>query len=108
MERTTSVLPARLDKISSFEDARAKARWALPKGLFEYIDGGAEGEYTMRRNTAAFEEIVWRPKQAVWFDKHHTETEVLGTKLSMPVMTAPCGGMRMVHPEGDKGLVRAA
>jgi L-lactate dehydrogenase (cytochrome) len=97
-----------LERLSSYQNARDHARYALPKGLFEYIDGGAEGERTMRRNVEAFEEIVWNPRNSIWHDHHDTATEILGTKLRFPVMTAPCGGMRMVHPEGDKGLVRAS
>ena len=62
----------------------------------------------MRRNVEAFEELVWRPRQATYHEQIDTATEVLGTTLAMPVMTAPCGGMRLVHPEGDIGLVKAA
>jgi L-lactate dehydrogenase (cytochrome) len=108
MKRSISVFRAKINRISSYEDARAKARYALPRGLFDYIDGGAEGEYTMRRNVEAFEELVWRPRQALYHEHIDTATEVLGTKLTMPVMTAPCGGMRLVHPEGDIGLVKAS
>jgi L-lactate dehydrogenase (cytochrome) len=108
MKKSTSLIRTKLERISSYEDARAKARYALPRALFDYIDGGSEGEYTMRRNVEAFEELVWSPKQAIYHEKIDTATEVLGTKLSMPVMTAPCGGMRLVHPEGDIGLVKAS
>ena len=108
MDRTTSLRRTKLDRISSYEDARAKARYALPRALFDYIDGGSEGEYTLRRNVEAFESLVWRPRQAVYHEQIDTTTEVLGTKLAMPVMTAPCGGMRLVHPEGDIGLVKAS
>ena len=93
MNKSTSLIRTKLNRISSYEDARAKARYALPRGLFDYIDGGSEGEYTMRRNIEAFEELVWRPKQAIYHEQIDTATEVLGTKLAMPVMTAPCGGM---------------
>src|SRR6478752_9719006 len=108
MKKSTSLLRTRLDRISSYEDAREKARYALPRALFDYIDGGSEGEHTMRRNVEAFEELVWTPKQAIYHEQIDTATEVLGTKLAMPVMTAPCGGMRLVHPEGDIGLVKAS
>jgi len=103
-----SLFGTNVDRISSYEDARAKARAVLPRALFEYIDGGSEGEFTLRRNVEAFEQLVWRPRQAVYHEHVDTTTEVLGTKLAMPVMTAPCGGMRLVHPDGDLGLVRAA
>lgn len=102
------VLPAKLDRISSYADARARARYALPRAVFDYVDGGADAEATMRRNVDAFEELVWRPKQAIYHEHVETATEVLGVELAMPVFTAPCGGMRLVHPEGDIGLVRAA
>jgi L-lactate dehydrogenase (cytochrome) len=108
MNRSTSFLRTKVKRISSYEDARAKAQYALPRGVFDYVDGGSEGEYTMRRNVEAFEELVWRPKQAIYHEQIDTTTEVLGTKLTMPVMTAPCGGMRLVHPEGDIGLVKAS
>ncbi|MFV0307661.1 MAG: alpha-hydroxy acid oxidase, partial [Desertimonas sp.] len=108
MNWLSSVLPTRLDRVSSYADARAKARYALPRAVFEYVDGGAEGEHTMRRNVEAFDELVWRPRQAIYHDHVDTSTEVLGVPLAMPVMTAPCGGMRLVHPEGDIGLTRAA
>ena len=108
MKTSTTLIRTKLSRVSSYEDARAKARYALPRGLFEYVDGGAEGEYTLRRNVEAFEELVWRPRQAVYHEHIDTATEVLGTKLAMPVMTAPCGGMRLVHPEGDIGLVKAS
>ena len=65
MDKSASLIGTKLERISSYEDARAKARYALPRGLFDYIDGGSEGEYTMRRNVEAFEELVWRPKQAI-------------------------------------------
>ena len=57
MKKSISLIRTKLDRISSYEDARAKARYALPRGLFDYIDGGSEGEYTMRRNVEAFEEL---------------------------------------------------
>src|SRR6478752_1192626 len=105
MDVSARLLPTDVARISSYEDARDKARQALPRGLFDYVDGGAEGEYTLRRNVEAFESLVWRPKQAIYHERIDTATEVLGVKLKMPVMTAPCGGMRLVHPEGDIGLV---
>jgi isopentenyl diphosphate isomerase/L-lactate dehydrogenase-like FMN-dependent dehydrogenase len=95
VNKSISLLPTKLDRISSYADARAKARYALPRGLFDYVDGGSEGEYTMRRNVEAFEELVWRPQQAIYHEQIDTATEVLGTRLAMPVMTAPCGGMRL-------------
>ena len=108
MDCSTIVMPAKLDRVSSYEDARRKARYALPRAVFDYVDGGSDVEYTQRRNEEAFDELVWRPKQAIYHERVDTATEVLGQKLAIPVMTAPCGGMRLVHPEGDIGLTRAS
>jgi len=66
MKSSARLIRTNVDRISSYEDARAKARSALPRALFDYIDGGSEGEHTLRRNVEAFEELVWRPKQAIY------------------------------------------
>ena len=71
----------RLRKGVSVADLRAISKRRLPHGVFDYIDGGSEGEYTMRRNVEAFEELVWRPKQAIYHENIDTATEVLGTYL---------------------------
>jgi L-lactate dehydrogenase (cytochrome) len=98
----------RVAKILSYEDARRGARRILPRGLFDYVDGGAEDEVTMRRNVTGFQELSFRPRMAVMNPEPKLATTVQGTPISMPVMTAPCGGMRLVHPEGDIGVARAS
>jgi L-lactate dehydrogenase (cytochrome) len=99
---------ARLARVLNYEDARRHARWALPRGVFDYVDGGAEDEVTMRRNEDGFRDLVFRPKMGVWVAKPKLETTVFGETISMPLLTAPCGGMRLVHPEGDVGVARGA
>lgn len=99
---------ARLARVLNYEDARRQARLALPRGVFDYVDGGAEDEVTLRRNTDGFRDLVLRPRMGVWVPEPKIETEIFGEKLSMPVMTDPCGGMRLVHPEGDVGVAKGA
>lgn len=98
----------RVAKILNYEDARARARSILPKGLFEYVDGGAEDELTLARNLEAFHDVRFRPRMAVRNPHPKLHTTLFGTEISMPVLTGPCGGMRLVNPEGDIGVARAA
>lgn len=98
----------RLGRVLSYEDARRSARRTLPRLLFDYVDGAADSELTMRRNTECFDRIRLRPRAGEWTPAPKVTTKVLGTELSMPVLTAPCGGMRLVHPDGDMAVARAA
>ena len=98
----------RVAKILSYEDAREGARRILPRAVFDYVDGGAEDEATLRRNVEAFHELTFRPRMAVWNPQPSLATTIFGTPISMPVMTAPCGGMRLLHPDGDIGIANAA
>lgn len=98
----------RVTRIRNYETARAAARRALPRVLFDFADGGADDEVTLRENAAAFSRITLRPRQAVSAAAPLLATEVLGAELSMPVALAPCGGSRLVWPDGERALVRAA
>jgi isopentenyl diphosphate isomerase/L-lactate dehydrogenase-like FMN-dependent dehydrogenase len=98
----------RLARIRNHHDARAVARRVLPRGLFEYVDGGADDEVTLRRNRQAFRDVTFRPRMATRNPAPDLRTTVLGTEVTLPVLTAPCGGMRLVHPSGDLGIARAA
>ena len=92
----------------SYEEARARARAILPRALFDYVDGGANDEVTLARNVQAFRDQVLIPRGGVWTPSVELRTTVLGQELSLPVLTAPCGGMRVVHPDGDLAVARAA
>lgn len=84
----------------------AQAR--VPRAVFDYIDGGAEGEVTLRENRRAWEEICFRPRNAVATPKPDTRTKVLGSDVALPMILAPLGSSRMFHPEGEIGAARAA
>ncbi|MEU3270576.1 alpha-hydroxy acid oxidase [Saccharomonospora sp. NPDC006951] len=98
----------RVARILDHEDARRAAARALPRGIREYVDGGSEGEVTLERNARAFADVAFRPRMATWVAAPELATTVLGTRVELPVLTAPCGGMRLVHPHGDIGLAKAA
>ncbi|HET7440449.1 MAG TPA: alpha-hydroxy acid oxidase [Terriglobales bacterium] len=92
----------------SIEDLRTLARRRLPKVVFEYLDGGAEGEVTLAENCRAFQEITFRPRMAVSVPSTELRTRVLGLELSFPALLAPVGYSRLMHPEGEVAAARAA
>jgi len=92
----------------SVRDARRLARWVLPPVVFDYIDGGADDETTLRRNEAAFADVMFRPRMPVDLGTPQLATTVLGTAVSMPVLLAPCGLVRLIHPDSGSGAARAA
>lgn len=95
-------------RVVNVDDLRELARRRLPRIVFSYIDGGAEGEVTMRQNRRAFEEVTFQPRQAAAGPSCDLRTRVLGAELSMPVLLAPVGYCRVMHPGGDVVVARAA
>jgi isopentenyl diphosphate isomerase/L-lactate dehydrogenase-like FMN-dependent dehydrogenase len=95
-------------RIVSVEDFRPAARRRLPRVVFDYLDGGAEGELTLRENRRAFEEVTLRPRQAVVVPQCDLRTRVLGLELSLPFLLAPVGYSRLMHPGGEVAAARAA
>src|SRR5437879_12043080 len=89
-------------------DLRTLARRRLPRVVFDYVDGGAEDEITLRENRRAFEEITFRPRQAVAIPHCDLRTPVLGCDLSIPVLLAPVGYSRVIHAGGEVAAARAA
>jgi L-lactate dehydrogenase (cytochrome) len=106
--RSGSFQRARLARVLNYHDARRLAKWTLPRGVFDYVDGGTEDEITKRRNTTAFQELSFRPRMGTWVADPGLSTTLFGQEISFPVLTAPCGGMKLVHPDGDVGVARAA
>lgn len=86
---------------ASIEDLRKSARRRLPKFVFDFVDGGAGDEVTMRRNIEAFADLVLRPNQLVDVSKRSTSTVVLGEQVSLPILLAPTGLQRLVHRRGE-------
>jgi isopentenyl diphosphate isomerase/L-lactate dehydrogenase-like FMN-dependent dehydrogenase len=94
--------------VASIADQRSRARRRVPRVVFDFVDGGAEAETTVNANRAAFDAMTFRQPCAVAPPLRSLETVVLGTRLSMPVLIAPCGSARIVHPDGERALARAA
>jgi len=94
--------------VVSIEDFRPMARRRLPKAVFDYLDGGAEGEVTLRENCRAFEDVTFRPRHAIALESCQLGTRVLGFDLSLPFLLAPVGYSRLMHPGGEVVAARAA
>jgi isopentenyl diphosphate isomerase/L-lactate dehydrogenase-like FMN-dependent dehydrogenase len=112
--RLTTVIDRMLDRdvqtsrIVNVSDARRIAKATLPAVVFDYIDGAADDESTMHQNEAAFADVVFRPKMGMGGRPPELATTVLGTSISMPLMLAPTGLVRLMHPHGAAGAARAA
>ena len=92
----------------NIEDLRRAAKRRLPRVVFDYIDGGAEDEWTLRANCRAFETVTFRPRCAVAVPSCDLRTVVLGAPLPMPLILAPVGSSRLIHPRGEEAAARAA
>lgn len=89
-------------------DLRALAKRRLPRVVFDYIDGGAEGEVTLAENQRAFETVRLRPRGAVANAACDLRRTVLGSALELPFALAPVGSSRLFYPRGECEAARAA
>ena len=92
----------------NIEDLRAAARKRLPRVVFDYIDGGAETEWTLRENSRIFDDVLLRPRSAVATSGVDLRTSVLGTTIDLPFLLAPVGSSRLFWPRGEEMAARAA
>jgi L-lactate dehydrogenase (cytochrome) len=98
----------RLARAASVADLRAIARRRLPRGVFDYIDGGAEDERTMAANTAAYAAVTFLPRVLRDVGKVDPSTTLLGRPLPLPLVLAPTGFTRIADPQGELAVARAA
>jgi isopentenyl diphosphate isomerase/L-lactate dehydrogenase-like FMN-dependent dehydrogenase len=95
-------------RVVSIADLRTLAQRRVPRAVFDYLDGGAEGEVTLRENCRVYEDVTFRPRHAVAFGECALCTRVLGLDLALPFLLAPVGYSRLMHPAGELGAARAA
>ncbi|MGA2373998.1 MAG: alpha-hydroxy acid oxidase [Candidatus Sulfotelmatobacter sp.] len=95
-------------RVVCIEDFRPIARARVPKSVFDYLDGGAEGEVTLRENCRIFNDVTFRPRHAVEVAQCDLRTRVLGFDLALPFLLAPVGYSRLMHPGGEVAAARAA
>jgi len=95
-------------RVVSVMDFRSIAQRRVPRAVFDYLDGGAEGEVTLRESCRVYDDLTFRPRHAVAFPKSNLRTRVLGFDLALPFLLAPVGYSRLMHPVGEVGAARAA
>jgi (S)-mandelate dehydrogenase len=99
---------ADLSKAISIEDLRDLSRRRLPRAIFDFFDGGAEDESTLRENRAAFERVRLLPKVLVNVAAVDMKTDLLGGKSALPLAIAPTGGISAGRAGAELSLARAA
>ena len=100
--------PDSLDKLLSLFDFEAAAEKRISHGAWARISGGAADEITLRWNHEAYEHIRLKPRVLVDVSRLDTRVNLFGQDLPFPILLAPTGGQRFVHPEGEIAAVRGA
>lgn len=98
----------RLDRANNVADLRLLARRRLPRPIFDYIDGGADDEVSLRRNAAAFADYELVPDVLNDVSAIRTETTIFGQPSRWPLMLSPTGLTRMFHGQAELAVARAA
>ena len=104
----TDPVERRLRRAASVDDLRAIARRRLPRGVFDYVDGGAEDELSLAANRAAFDATGFRPRVLRNVSAVDVSSTLLGEPAAYPLVLASTGFTRIVHPEGELAVARAA
>jgi len=99
---------SRLERAVNIEDLRRLARARLPRSVFDFFDGGAEDETTLRGNRAAFERLRLLPKVLVDVRKVDTGVDLFGVRANLPMAIAPTGAIGAGRNGADLMLARAA
>ena len=90
------------------EQMRQRARRRLPKMVFDFLEGGALDERTLRRNQEAFQSALLRQRILVDVEQVSTSTRVLGQDLDVPIIVSPMGLLTVCHPDADVAMATAA
>jgi len=94
--------------VITIADLRRQAKRRLPRVVFDYLEGGADAEVTLRENCRVFDDVTFRPRQAVAIPSCDLRTRVAGSEVAFPALLAPIGYLRLMHPGGELAAARAA
>jgi L-lactate dehydrogenase (cytochrome) len=97
-----------LARAATIADLRSIARRRSPRSVFDYVDGAAEAEVSLRRAREAFARVEFHPRVLRPVRDVDTACEVVGTPSALPLVLAPTGFTRMMHHEGERAVARAA
>ncbi len=106
--RREKIAARRLSDCHNIADLRKLAKRKLPWPIFNYMDGGADDEISLRRNTSAFDDYELLPTQLNDISHIDLKTTVLGQEIDWPVFLAPTGASRLFHHDKEPAVVRAA
>mgnify|MGYP001417895459 CR=1 FL=1 len=98
----------RLSQCHNFHDFRQLAKRRLPGPIFNYIDGGADDETTLRQNTSSFDHCDLLPSVLTGVSDVDMSVTVMGQKLDMPVYCSPTALQRLFHHKGERAVAVAA
>lgn len=98
----------RLTECHNFHDFRRLAKRRLPSPIFNYIDGGADDEVTLRANSSAFERVDLVPNVLRGMGEVDLSVTVMGQKLALPVYLSPTALQRLFHHQGERATAAAA
>ena len=111
LSRLRSILapsPTGIDALHTVEDFRGAAKRKLPRMVWDYVDGGADGELSVSANRRALDEVLFSPRFLVDVTDRDQSTVVFGRKVDLPLILSPAGLATVVHPDGEPAVARAA
>jgi L-lactate dehydrogenase (cytochrome) len=103
-----SAVDRRLRRCHGIGDMREIARRRTPQAVFDYVEGGADEELSLIRNVQAFRQWELMPEVARDVSVTDTSTSLFGRRIALPLACAPTGYTRMLHPDGELAVARAA
>lgn len=103
-----SATERRLATVASIPDLRRLARRRAPRAVFDYTDGAAGEELSLRRSREAYARVEFQPRVLQDVSAVDTSTTVLGRRADLPLMFAPTGFTRMMHTDGESAVARVA
>ena len=98
----------RLESVANVSDLRKISKRRLPGGVFDYIDGAAEDELTLHRNSAAFQNVEFKPRVFRDVSSISLKSTLFGEELDFPLVMAPTGFGRIANSQGELAVARAA
>jgi isopentenyl diphosphate isomerase/L-lactate dehydrogenase-like FMN-dependent dehydrogenase len=102
-----SRMPA-MEELHNVMEFEPIARTKMLKTAYDYIAGGVDDEWTLRRNREGFQRITFRPRMLVDVSKLDLSLDLFGSRIEMPILIAPTAGHQQAHPEGEVATVKGA
>src|SRR5207302_7185913 len=97
-----------LEELNNVMEFEPLARTKMLKAAYDYIAGGVDDEWSLRRNREGFQHISFRPRMLVDVSKLDLSLELFGSKLEMLILIAPTAARQQAHPEGEVATMKAA